>query len=203
MFARSPCSLSSFLIVFIWFDGGSTAEGLRPVVVRAGQVRQRDCGRSRFVGGLAAGRGPALLLERHGAAQIRTVIRIADLCSGSELKGAHEKQTFICTCIWGKFTPYRHSSVSCSVRASLVCVNIPARRDRKINCTAGRLDDISRNHGTMRLYQVHSQGREARTARSDLGFIRKVFTRLHIYVESETNIPNGVARRTLLRSLLL
>ena len=100
MFARSPCSLSSFLIVFIWFDGGSTAEGLRPVVVRAGQVRQRDCGRSRFVGGLAAGRGPALLLERHGAAQIRTVIRIADLCSGSELKGAHEKQTFICTCIW-------------------------------------------------------------------------------------------------------
>ena len=43
MFARSPCSLSSFLIVFIWFGGG---------------VRQRDCGRSRFVGGLAAALAP-------------------------------------------------------------------------------------------------------------------------------------------------
>ena len=43
----------------------------------------------------------------------------------------------------------------------------------------------------------------AQASRSDLGFIRNVFMRLRIYVEIEANIPNGVARRKALRSLLL
>jgi hypothetical protein len=45
--------------------------------------------------------------------------------------------------------------------------------------------------------------REAQPAWSYLGFVRRVFVRLHIYVENETNILNEVARRTVLPTLLL
>lgn len=81
-----------------------------------------------------------------------------------------------------------------------VCVNIPVHAPGKIPAASIDLGEISE----IPVFTGRTSGvREAQTARSDLGFIRKVFMRLHIYVEAETNIPNGVARRTQLRSILL
>jgi|SRR6266404_5319037 len=83
-----------------------------------------------LTGGLAAAPASSPLLARHAQPNPDGNPDPGFLCSGSELK-PRERQTFICTCMLGKFMTYRHSSVSCIARAPFVCVNNLACRDGK------------------------------------------------------------------------